>query len=72
MGVPIASEPAEADLVIDALIGYSLRGNPAGRAAELIEATNRQPAPVLALDVRAVWTSPAAWPAARASRRPPP
>jgi NAD(P)H-hydrate epimerase len=50
MAVPITSEPAEADLVIDALIGYSLRGNPAGRAAELIEATSRQPAPVLALD----------------------
>jgi len=42
MGVPIASDPAEADLVID--------GNPAGRAAELIERTNRQPAPVLSLD----------------------
>jgi NAD(P)H-hydrate epimerase len=50
MGVPITSDPAEADLVIDALIGYSLRGNPAGRAAELIERTNRQPAPVLSLD----------------------
>jgi NAD(P)H-hydrate epimerase len=50
MGVPIASDPAEADLVIDALIGYSLRGNPAGRAAELIEGANRQPAPVLSLD----------------------
>jgi len=48
--VPITSDPAAADLVIDALIGYSLRGNPAGRAAELIERTNRQPAPVLALD----------------------
>jgi NAD(P)H-hydrate epimerase len=50
MGVPTASDPAEADLVIDALIGYSLRGNPAGRAAELIEGTHRQPAPVLSLD----------------------
>ena len=50
MGVPIASDPGEADLVIDALIGYSLRGDPAGRPAELIEWTNRQPAPVLSLD----------------------
>jgi NAD(P)H-hydrate epimerase len=50
MGVPITSDPAEADLVIDALIGYSLRGNPAGRAAELIERTHRQPTPVLSLD----------------------
>jgi NAD(P)H-hydrate epimerase len=48
--VPTTSDPAEADLLIDALIGYSLRGNPAGRAAELIEGTNRQPAPVLSLD----------------------
>jgi NAD(P)H-hydrate epimerase len=51
MGVPTTSDPAAADLVIDALLGYSLRGSPAGRAAELIERTNRQPAPVLALDV---------------------
>jgi NAD(P)H-hydrate epimerase len=50
MSVPITSDPAEADLVIDALIGYGLRGNPAGRAAELIEWANRQPAPVLSLD----------------------
>jgi NAD(P)H-hydrate epimerase len=50
MGASIASDPTEAALVIDALIGYSLRGNPAGRAAELIEWANRQPAPVLSLD----------------------
>jgi NAD(P)H-hydrate epimerase len=50
MDVPITSDPAGTDLVIDALIGYSLRGNPAGRAAELIEGTNRRPAPVLSLD----------------------
>jgi len=50
MDVPTTSDPVEAELVIDALIGYSLRGNPAGRAAELIEWTNRQPAPVLSLD----------------------
>jgi NAD(P)H-hydrate epimerase len=50
MDVPITSDPAGTDLVIDALIGYSLRGNPAGRVAELIEETNRQPAPVLSLD----------------------
>jgi NAD(P)H-hydrate epimerase len=40
-----------ADLVVDALIGYSLRGAPRGRAAELIELANRSAARVLALDV---------------------
>jgi NAD(P)H-hydrate epimerase len=50
MGLTAASEPAAADLVIDALIGYSLRGDPAGTAAELIAWANDQAAPVLALD----------------------
>jgi NAD(P)H-hydrate epimerase len=50
MGVPIAGAPAEAALVLDALIGYSLRGDPTGRAAALIDWANDQPAPILALD----------------------
>jgi NAD(P)H-hydrate epimerase len=50
MGVPVLDQPAAADLVIDALLGYSLRGDPAPRFAELITWANRQPAPVLALD----------------------
>jgi NAD(P)H-hydrate epimerase len=50
MGVSTASRPAPADLVIDALIGYSLRGDPAGTAAELITWANDQAAPILALD----------------------
>jgi len=45
MGVTIANRPAPADLIIDALIGYSLRGDPAG-----ITWANGQAAPVLALD----------------------
>jgi NAD(P)H-hydrate epimerase len=49
-GIHIAERPPPADLVIDALIGYSLRGDPAGAAAELIAWANDQPAPVLALD----------------------
>ncbi len=40
-----------ADLIIDALIGYSLRGAPGGTAAELIRAANGHDAPILALDV---------------------
>lgn len=50
IGVPVADEPVDADLVIDALIGYGLRGDPTGRTAELISWTGRQPAPVLSLD----------------------
>jgi NAD(P)H-hydrate epimerase len=50
MGIRTAERPQPADLVIDALIGYSLRGDPAGAAAELIAWANGQPAPVLALD----------------------
>jgi NAD(P)H-hydrate epimerase len=38
------------DLIIDGIIGYSLRGNPDGLAAELISWANAQPCPVLALD----------------------
>jgi len=55
LGVPVASAQAvnetKAALVIDGLIGYSLRGAPRGAAAELIRWANRQPAPILALDV---------------------
>lgn len=42
---------APTDLVIDALIGYGLKGAPAGRARQLIDAANRCDAPTLSLDV---------------------
>lgn len=56
MGLPLEStvpsqEPAAPDLVVDGLIGYSLRGAPRGAAADLIRWANALPAPVLALDV---------------------
>lgn len=52
MGVLLSDEPAkQADLIIDALIGYSLNGDPHGRAGELIEWANRQILPILSLDV---------------------
>ena len=35
-GVNITSQPTQSDVVIDALIGYSLKGAPRGRVAELI------------------------------------
>lgn len=40
-----------AQIVVDALIGYSLRGTPQGRAAELIDLCNQHAARVLSLDV---------------------
>lgn len=50
-GIEAVDDPSEADLVLDAILGYSLEGNPRGRAAQLIDWANRQPAPVLALDL---------------------
>ena len=62
MGVPVsavsATGPASAaldpvgdvDLIVDALIGYSLQGDPTGPTAELIRWANAHPAPVLSLD----------------------
>jgi len=50
---PVQNDPAlpDADAVIDALIGYSLSGDPRGTAAALIRAANDHAAPVLSLDV---------------------
>lgn len=39
-----------ADLMIDALIGYGLRGDPRGPARELIQLANSSVAPILSLD----------------------
>jgi NAD(P)H-hydrate epimerase len=56
LGVPI-HEPAASvvlpasDVVIDALLGFSLAGAPSGETAALIAAANTQPAPVLAVDL---------------------
>ena len=43
-------ELPSADLIIDAIIGYGLSGNPRGAAADLIQLANSHPAPILALD----------------------
>lgn len=51
MGVTVTLDLPDADLVIDALIGYSLRGDPRGKSGDLIQWANRQPAPVLSLDI---------------------
>jgi NAD(P)H-hydrate epimerase len=55
-GVPIhepTTSPSlpEAELVIDALLGFSLAGPPEGDTAALIAAANAHPAPVLAVDL---------------------
>ena len=58
LGIPVRVEYdriwdllADTDLVIDALIGYSLRGAPAEPVAALIRAANASGRPVLALDL---------------------
>jgi NAD(P)H-hydrate epimerase len=50
MEIALRDEPGAGDLVLDAIIGYGLRGDPRGRAADLIEWANGVEAPVLALD----------------------
>ena len=50
LGVEVRDEPPPADVIIDALIGYGLSGDPSGQFAELIEWANATSAPVLALD----------------------
>lgn len=42
--------PLPVDLILDAIIGYSLSGAPRGAAAELIRWANNQNVPILALD----------------------
>ena len=51
LGVPVLDEvPEDADLFLDAILGYSLHGNPRGRAAEIITAIEESSTPVLSLD----------------------
>jgi NAD(P)H-hydrate epimerase len=59
MGVPLHLAPSiieispeiDADLILDAVIGYSLNGEPRGNAAILIEFVNKTQVPILSLDV---------------------
>lgn len=50
IGIPVRDDPAPADLILDALIGYGLHGNPEGRSAELIRRASARPGLVLSLD----------------------
>jgi len=71
MGIPVSGAMAtEADLLIDALIGYSLRGNPRGVTGALIEQANKSGLPVLSLDTPSglnVTTGQAATPCVQAT-----
>lgn len=51
MGLRITTTPVEADVIIDALVGYSLDGAPHGEVAELIDWINHQTEPRLSLDL---------------------
>ena len=51
MHVPVVEGAvADSDLILDALIGYSLRGDPRGVTRDLIERTNQSGSAVLSLD----------------------
>ena len=47
----LPSESESHDLILDGVIGYSLNGDPRGRAADLISWANSSASPILALDV---------------------
>lgn len=51
MDVRVVPKPQPADLVLDAAIGYSLRGDPRPPIADQIRWANATPAPTLALDL---------------------
>ncbi|HEV8534795.1 MAG TPA: NAD(P)H-hydrate epimerase [Candidatus Limnocylindria bacterium] len=50
-GEVIGETLAEADLLLDGLLGYSTRGAPRGEVAELIRAANRSGVHILAVDL---------------------
>lgn len=53
MNIPLvdsASLPPTPDLILDAIIGYSLSGSPRGMAADFIRWANKQNTPILSLD----------------------
>lgn len=55
MNLPITHSssvlPADVDVILDGLIGYSLKGAPQGVTAALIQQANAHAAPVLSLDI---------------------
>lgn len=55
LGIEVNESPVESlppsDLIIDGLLGFSLRGDPRGESARLIAMANDHPTPVLAIDL---------------------
>lgn len=55
MAIPVvepgSTSPPDADLILDGLFGFSLRGAPRGEAARMITLANDHPAPILAIDL---------------------
>ncbi len=53
MGVAVATESAlpDGEVVVDALVGYSLSGAPRGATADLVRSANSNGAPIVSLDV---------------------
>jgi len=53
MGVHVSDDfySGNIDLIIDALIGYGLRGAPRGKVAQWIQEANRSAVPILSLDI---------------------
>lgn len=53
MKVPVSNSlpSGDTDLIIDALIGYGLRGEPRGKTAQWIQKANRAKVPILSLDI---------------------
>ena len=49
-GVNVLSQETDVDLIVDGIIGYSLKGEPRGSARTMIEWANQLSAPVLSLD----------------------
>lgn len=50
-GAEALDDSVRADLIVDGVIGYSLKGTPRGNAAAMIRWANGNGAPILALDV---------------------
>lgn len=50
MGLAVEKDPSPADVTIDALIGYSMKGAPRGRVRDLIEGVDESAGAVVALD----------------------
>jgi NAD(P)H-hydrate epimerase len=50
MGVPTVGEPRRSEVVIDAMIGYSLKGAPRGRIGELVDGVANLGGRIVSLD----------------------